>query len=298
MTIKSDKIGQSWLLPLDIRDLIPVDHICYLAVAIVNSIDMSAVEKKYRFTPGNPAYSRRMLLRLVIMASVDAIWSSRKIARLAHENVVYMYLTGNEKPDFRTICNFKRECKELIEEAFKKTVTVARSLGMVNLGHISTDGTKIKANASNNYTLSKEEIEEIRKMIERGIAIDEEEDRLYGDKRGDELPPELDTQEKIRKKIEELEKASGKVLNSAAMNIIEQYALGDERGKKEVMEKLDKAEKELNRSGQSAVSITDPEARFMKNKKERIELAYNSQITVDHDSGIILANDVTQECTD
>ena len=145
----------------------------------------------------------------------------------------------------------------------------------MNLGHISTDGTKIKANASNNYTLSKEEIDEIRKIIERGIAIDEEEDRLYGDKRGDELPPELDTQEKIRNKIEGIEKASGKVLNSAAMNIIEQYALGDERGKAE----------ELNRSGQSAVSITDPEARFMKNKKERIELAYNSQITVDHDSG-------------
>ena len=123
---------------------------------------------------------------------------------------------------------------------------------MVDLGHISTDGTKIKANASNNYTLSKEEIEQ----------------------------------------------ASGKILNSAAMNIIEQYALGDERGKEEVMEKLDKAEEELNRSGQSAVSITDPEARFMKNKKERIELAYNSQITVDHDSGIILANAVTQECTD
>ena len=61
---------------------------------------------------------------------------------------------------------------------------------MVNLGHISTDGTKIKANASNNYTLSKEEIDEIRKIIERGIAIDEEEDRLYGDKRGDELPPQ------------------------------------------------------------------------------------------------------------
>ena len=101
------------------------------------------------------------------------------------------------------------------------------------------------------------------------------------------MPPELDTQEKIRKKIEELEKASGKVLNSAAMNIIEQYALGDERGKEEVMEKLDRAEEELNRSGQSAVSITDPEARFMKNKKERIELSYNynSQITVDHDYG-------------
>ena len=159
-----------------------------------------------------------------------------------------MYLTGNEKPDFRTICNFKRECKELIEEAFKKTVTVAKSL--LNLGHISTDGTKIKANASNNYTLSEEEIEEIRRIIERGIAIDEEEDRLYGDERGDELPPELDTQEKIRKKIEEIEQTSGKVLNNVAVNIIEQYALGDEIEKEEVIEKLDKAEEELKKSGQ------------------------------------------------
>ena len=71
MAIKSDKIGQSWLLPPDIRDLIPVDHICYLVVAIVNSIDMSEVEKKYRFTPGNPAYSRRMLLRLVIIKPLE-----------------------------------------------------------------------------------------------------------------------------------------------------------------------------------------------------------------------------------
>jgi len=97
--IKSDKIGQSWLLPPVIRDLIPVDHICYLVVAIVNSIDMCELEKKYRFrfTPGNPAYSRRMLLRLVIMESVDAIRSSRKIARLAHENVVYSIHVSDRK---------------------------------------------------------------------------------------------------------------------------------------------------------------------------------------------------------
>jgi hypothetical protein len=113
---------------------------------------------------------------------------------------------------------------------FEKTVTVAKALGIAKLGHLSTDGTKMKANASNDYTLSKAEIEAIREIIERGIAIDEEE--------------------------------------------------------------------ELNKSGQSAVSITDPESRFMKNKKERIELSYNPQITVDHDSGIIVANGVTQDCTD
>ncbi|RZN43914.1 MAG: transposase, partial [Methanophagales archaeon ANME-1-THS] len=239
MAMRDDTMGQSWLLPPDISDLIPVSHICYLVIAIVKRIDLSGVEKKYRFTPGNPAYSRRMLLRLVIMASIDGVWSSRKIAKLAQENVVYMYLTGNEKPDFRTICNFRKGNKELIEEVFKETVTVAKALQILNLGHISTDGTKMKANASNSYTLSKEELEEIRRIIERGIAVDEEEDRLYGDTKGDELPPEFDTPEKLRKKIEEIEEASGRGLKSAAKKIIERYAQGDERAKEEVMEQLD-----------------------------------------------------------
>jgi transposase len=134
--------------------------------------------------------------------------------------------------------------------------------------------------------------------LERGIAIDAEEDKLYGDKRGDELPPELNTQEKILEKINEIEEASGKKMKNAEKNIIKQHALGDENDKEEVMKKLDKAEEELTKSGQGAVSITDPESRFMENKKKRKELSYNSQITVDHDSGIILANDVTQDCTD
>jgi transposase len=112
MAIRSDKIGQSWLLPLDVSELIPEDHICNLVEVVVESIDVGEIEQKYRSGPGNPAYSRQMLLRLVLMASVDAIWSSRKIAKLAHENVVYMYLTGHEKPDFRTICNFKLPAKK------------------------------------------------------------------------------------------------------------------------------------------------------------------------------------------
>jgi len=260
-------------------------------------MDMSETEERYKFTPGNPAYSRRVLLRLVIMASVIAVWSSRNLAKLARENVVYMYLAGNDKPDFRTICNFKRECKGLLEETFKKTVVVAKAAGIVTRGHISTDGTKLKANASKKFTLSKAELEEIRKMLERGIAVDEEEDQLYGDKRGDELPPELDTREKIRRKIEEYKEASGKSLKRAAKQLIEQYELGDERQKEKILEKLDKAEEEITKSEQRAVSLSDPEARFMKSG-QRTELAYNGPSTVDHDSGIILANDVTPDCTD
>jgi len=297
MAIREDKMGQSWLLPPAVSDLIPEEHVCHLVVALVNSVDVSGVGEKYRSTRGNPAYSRQMLLRLVIMASVDGVWSSRKIAKLAQENVVYMHLTGGEKPDFRTICNFKRECRELIEEVFKRTVLVARAARIVKLSHVSTDGTKMKANASNNHTLNKDEIEAIRQIIQKGIEVDAEEDELYGDERGDELPPELRTQKKIRELIEEVEGSRGKRLKRASKDIIEQHLLGDEKQKEKISDKLDKVEEELIKSWQDAVSLTDPEARFMKNKN-RIELSYNCQITVDHDSGIILANDVTQDCTD
>jgi len=253
---------------------------------------------KYRDQPGNPAYPRRMLLRLLVQAAIDGVWSSRKIDKLAHENVVYMYLAGNEKPDFRTICNFRRDNKELIEAFFKETVTVARDLRILKWGYLAADGTKIKANASNDYTLSDDELKEIRHIVERGIEINEEEDTLYGDKRIDELPPELNTQEKLRKKIKELEESHGGKLKCAAKRIIEQHALGDEHKRERIEDKRERAEYELKEGRQDTVSLSYPEARFMKNKKERIELPYNPQNTVDHDSGIIVANDVTQDCTD
>jgi transposase len=234
----------------------------------------------------------------MVQAAIDGMFSSRKIDRLAQENVIYMYLAGNAKPDFRTLCNFRREHKELIETVFKKTVLIAKAAGVLQLGHLSTDGTKVKANASNLYTLRKEELETIRRIIEQGIAVDEEEDRLYGDRRGDELPPELNTPEKIRRKIKEIEEAQGKPLKQAAKKILRQHLDGDEQQKKQVLRKIKKAEQEITRSGQKAVSVSDPEARFMENKKKWKELSYNPQITVDHGSGIIVANDVTQDCVD
>jgi len=298
MVIREDKMGQTWLFPPRISDLIPNDHICHLVAEIVKNVNVSNAENKYKSRPGNPAYSRRMLLRLMVMATIDGVYSSRKISKLAHENVVYMYLTGNEKPDFRTICNFRKENKELIKNAFEETVAISRKLGLLKLGHLSTDGTKLKANASNSNTLSKEEIDEVKRIIDKGIEIDVEEDRLYGDAKGDELPPELNTREKIRKKIKDIEKIRDKKLKRSAKNVIEQYAIGDENQKRNVLAKLDKAKEEIEKSGQKAVSLTDPEARFMKNKKKLNELSYNPQITVDNGSGMIVACDVTQDCTD
>lgn len=300
MALQEDTIGQGVFIMSN--DMVPKDHICHLVATIVNEICVSDIEKKYVGTPGSPAYPRKMLLRLLVQASIDGVWSSRKIDKLASENFIYVYLTGNKKPDFRTICLFRKENKDLIERVFKKVVAVAHGLGILNLGHLSVDGTKIKANASNNNVLSKEDIEWIKNIIEKGIKIDEEENALYGNKRGDELPQELSDLEelrrKIKEKIEEIEKSKGKKLRRSGKKVVENYIVGDEKQKKEVEKKLEKISEEIEKSGQKAVSITDPEARFMENKKKRKELSFNPQITVDHDSGIIVANEVTQDCTD
>ena len=99
-------------------------------------------------------------------------------------------------------------------------------------------------------------------------------------------------------RIEEIEQSQGKRLKRAAKTMIESHVTGDENQKKKIEEKIKKAEDEIEKTGQKSVCITDPESRFMENKKKRNELSYNPQITVDHDSGIIVANDVTQDCTD
>ena len=270
MALQEDTIGQAMFITTN--DMVPKDHICNFVTAIVKEIDVSNIEEKYIGTPGSPAYSRKMLLRLLVQASIDGIWASRKIDKLARENFIYVYLTGNKKPDFRTICLFRKDNKELIERTFKKIVAVAYGLGVLNLGHLSTDGTKIKANASNNHVLSKEDIEWIKEIIEKGIKVDEEEDKLYGDRRGDELPQELSNSEKMKKKVQEkikeLEKSKGKKLRRAGKKLVEKHVMGDEKQKENIEEKLEKMSEEIEKSGQKAVSVTDPKSPVYGKQEE------------------------------
>lgn len=296
MALQEDTIGQS--IFMNSADMVPRDHISRLVAAIVDEIDVSEVEGKFVGTPGHPAYPRRMLLRLLVMAAIDGIESSRKIAKLARENVIYIHLTGNMKPDFRTICAFRAQEPELVKETFKSVIKLADKLEMLDLGHLSTDGSIIKANASSPRTLSKKQIGWINEIVERGIQIDKEEDEKYGDYRGDQLPPELDSKEKILKKLREIEEKEDKKLGSTGRKLAERHINGDAQKKAKVEAILKKASEELANGGQKEVNPFDPEARFMVNKRKRIELSYNVQTTVDTASGIIVSNDVVQEPID
>ena len=265
--------------------MIPSDHICHLASSIVDSMDFSMFDKKYAGA-GHPAYHPRIILKLLLMGILDKVRSSRKIAKNARENVVYMFLAEKVSPDFRTISDFRKNNLDMIKEMFRHTVHLAKAHGLLDLSVLSTDGTKIKANASNNKILTTDELRLLKDFVDNELEEwarqDNIEDEQYGNFRGsDQLPG------KDKKKIEKIVK---EYVEKMRKN-------GHACFKKEVKEKLEKMQEQADSFNLQKVSMVDPESRFMKNKKKRIELSYNPQITVDK-KGFVISNDVSQDCAD
>ena len=281
--IKSFK-DQSWLLPPSLEDIIPEDHICYLVESLVALINFTLFDVKYS-GPGHPAYHPRILIKLLVMGVLDRVRSSRRLARNARENVVYMFLAEKTTPDFRTISDFRKNNPNLVKEVFKHTVTLAKGEGMIDLSHLSTDGSKQKANAANKRVLTKEELEYLIRFVNEELKEwtkqDNIEDEMFKNLRGSEQLPN-----KSRKKIQKVVK----------------YYIGKMKKKGNIFkdktcDNLNNAYQELNEHELKKVNVTDPESRFMINKKGRIEASYNVQITVDK-KGFILANDVSKNEND
>ncbi len=281
--IKSFK-NQTWLFPPAIEDLIPEDHVCFLVENFIDSLDLSVFEEKYEGA-GHPAYNPGILLKLLVMGVLDKIRSSRRLAKNARENVVYMYLAEKLTPDFRTISDFRKDNPDLIKMVFKHTVSLAKQEGMLDLSHFSTDGTKIKANAANKRIFTKEDLDFLMNFIddelEKWAEQDSLEDDFFGKLRGsDQLP-----------------KSSKKRIQSAVKHYTEELKEKGALFKQNLKDKLERAQNEMEKNDLEKVSITDPKSRFMKSKKGKIELSYNPQITADR-NGFIIANDVCDSSSD
>jgi len=170
--------NQNYILPPNITDLFSENHVCYLIEQITDDLNYSEFDEKYAGA-GHPAYYPRIPLKLLLMASVDGVRSSRRIAKQSSENVVYIYLSEKTQPDFRTISDFRKDNKKLLKNVFLQLNKFALEKGLIDLSHIFTDGTSVKANANNRKTIDKETLEKLSKyideVIEEGIKVDEEE---------------------------------------------------------------------------------------------------------------------------
>lgn len=260
---------QTYLLPPSLEDFVGSKHPARIINDVVDSIDISSVTKKYN-GGGSTAYHPAMMLKVLIYAYSRGMYSSRKIESALESDTAFMYLSGMQKPNFRTICLFRSQHAETISQIFIEVVRLCASLGMVGLGHIAFDGTKLKANASVRQTREKESLEkemvkvkeEIDKLLKRAEEVDESEDNLYGeDNNGSGIPDEIKDREYRLKKLEE-------------------------------------AKKQLEEERLNKINITDTDAHLMKDSKRVIQPGYNGQIGVDSKEQIIVAADVTQEATD
>ena len=258
---------QLMLLPPSINDFVEDGHIARTIDEIVERLDTKAIENQYSEL-GRPAFHPKMLLKVLLYAYGSGLRASRKIEDACKSNLYYMYLSGMQVPDFWTICLFRRRFANEVEGIFCQVVRLCVEMGITRLGRISLDGSKLRASASAKRTKTKAEIEklmrrvreEINKALAEAEAIDEEENRLYGDRRGDELPKEI--------------------------------------RKKEVrLKRLDEALKRLEEDEKEKVNLTDAEANFMQERHGVIKPAYNCQAAVTPEQ-VIVAYDTVCEATD
>ena len=171
---------QLLMFPPNIKDKLPDDHLAVVINDIVETLDLSCLYQKIP-PEGHPCYHPKMMLKVLIYAYATGTFSSRKIAKALYESIPYIYLSGWQIPDFRTISDFRKNNLEEFKALFKQVVDICNRLGMVKLGHVAIDGTKIKANASDSRTYTKKRIEkEIERLINEATVTDEKEDALHG----------------------------------------------------------------------------------------------------------------------
>ena len=264
MAIKDYQPQQYMMLFSEPKQILGEDHLCFVVDEIVETLDLSKFPDK-RKNCGAPCYDHRLLIKILFYGYAAGTFSSRKLMHAARENLAYLYLTRQQTPNFRTISDFRKNHRRLIEDAFVRIVQMAKELEIVKLGCIALDGSKIKANANRDKDVSRERLKEqqrqIEEAIEKGIKVDEEEDRIFGkDKTGNELPEGIRERNKRLKKI------------------------------KELLSRANAADKEK-------INPTDPEATYMKDKG-RFDLSYNCQVAVDADSKVIVAEEVSSNPAD
>jgi transposase len=281
---------QELLLPPSLREWLPENHLVYFVSDVVDQLDLSAIHAVYeKEKRGQPPYDPRLMTKLLVYGYCTGVFSSRRIQKRLQEDIPFKVLAAGNEPDFRTISDFRKIHIATLENLFEQVLGMALECGAIQLGRVSLDGTKVKANASKHKAMSygrmKEKQqqlkEEVRQLLEQAEAADEAEDRQYGSKRGDELPEELQRRETRLAKI----KQAKKVLEQRARD------KATEEGKSAAEVKRAQPE------DKDQYNFTDPESRIMKGADGFVQ-GYNAQAAVEPTLLLIVGQTVTEASND
>jgi transposase len=311
---------QVLLLPPSLDDWLPQDHLARFVADLVDEVlDLGPVLADYTEKRGYPPYDPRLMLRLLIYGYTTGVRSSRAIERKCSDDVAFRFLAADQAPDFRSISRFRRRHLDALAGLFTQSLHLATRLGMVKMGRVALDGTKLEASASKHKAMSYGRLVDKEERIEaetaameakaQGLLADAEaadtaEDQRFGiDGKDTDLPAELDRREK---RLAKLQAARAQIEAEAAARA-RAHAKDKERRRQERAGTDD--EQAVTDAGEAAAAksrpkpkaqanFTDPDSRIMKNGKGAYIQAYNAQAVVDAEHQVITAADVTTNASD
>ena len=298
-------IDQTLLLPPSVQDFVPKDHVSRFIVGLVReSLDLKEITGSYVSGLGQPPFDPRMMVALLLHGYASGLYSSRRIARACRERNDFVMIVALDPPDFRTISDFRKRHLKALGALFLQVLKLCETAGLVKLGHVALDGTKIKANASKHKAMSYERMKkreaelkaEVARMLAAAEAADSEEDETFGqDKRGDEMP---DWAGDKQKRLAKIQQAMAALEADARLAAEEERRIEAEKEKQRQAEGRKKPGKPAappsdQPDPKSQRNFTDPESRIMKSKDGFVQ-AYNAQAAVDAGAQIIVAHELTQ----
>ena len=295
--------------PITPAGILPEDDLVFFLIDLVPRLDLAPMYAHYdRETRGAPPFDVAMMTTLLLYSYCVGVFSSRKIAAACERNVAFLAIVGQRRPDFRSISDFRKIHLDALADLFIEVLQIAGQLGMVKLGNLSLDGSKVRANASRHKAMSygymKKEVErlraEIAALLQQAEQTDAEQDAVHGSRRGDELPEELARREA---RLQAIEQAMGRLEQEAQEKVeakrrereqadAERESRGEKRRGREPKPISDEPE------DKAQTNFTDPDAKIMKTSNKGFDYCYNGQAVVDEEQQVIVAADVTSAAND
>jgi transposase len=295
--------------PVSPREALPEGELVFFLLDLLPQLDLSAFHQHYaRELRGQPPFDVTMMVTLLVYAYAVGVCSSRKVAAACERNLAFRAIVGDAPPDFRTISDFRKIHQAAFRPLFLEVLRLAGAMGMVKLGNLSTDGTKMAANASRHKAMSYAYMDkdikrleaEIEQLLKQAEQADAEQDATLGSRRGDEVPEELKRREG---RLAKIRVAKARLEAEARVKAEEEQRRRDEEQAQRAAEGRQHRGKEPaavdpSPEDKAQTNFTDPEAKIMKQSNKGFDYSYNAQAVVDGEDQIIVAAEVTNQAND
>jgi transposase len=292
---------QPFLLPPDLRDWLPADHLAWFVLDVVDQLDLGPFLAAYRADGhGHPAYDPTMLLGVLLYGYAIGVRSSRQLERRCTEDLAFRVLAGNQAPDHVTIARFRVRHEQALAGFLVQSLRLCAAAGLVRLGVVALDGTKVAANAATTASHTHDKLErEVAEILRQAAEADQREDRVLGDARGEELPEALASKAgrlaRLRQAKALLEAEAAERQRRYQQRVAALAAAARARGKQPRAHIRPRRRDEAP-NPKATANTTDPDSRFMHTRRGSIQ-GYNAQAVTTTEQ-VIVAAELTQQAND